>query len=1161
MKKFFTLVVGLLTTMLMPTMAEENSPISLSETSATALEDGFYVIKSLSSSGTGFLYTELGLSERPYRLNTGIDLTTQVSDQQKKYIWQLTNKEDGSFTLKNLDTGTYVPADNARNKNMTGTETANLKIKESDGYFYLYMTNYTHSGETLYVHTNKPSYINWSYWNDCSPTGTSIQPSFYKLSEDPTTYWTSAEEEDDTDDSNFELPEIIGDEWPNGLNWYTLQNGSAGFFLSDNGTATYIALNDVKTDLSDADLWLRSGNATNGYRLYNKAAGPSKVLAAPTTMTGTTGSTSYPIMVDKNNIPEGYTDLWIFTTSSYLGDDVKAYFIAEKDYPAARMNNRDNKLAFWTGGADAGSSFQWIWAKTVQPITMDNGSFTATNAGGTWASVWTSNTTPQFTLNANRNNMKVETSTGGTIEAWRGNTEPQPYTISAGSDYIISDYSFDFISAGTTSISVIDAAGNAYASSTETQTISVTDLKESTATFTLSGSNNGIVITNFLVTIQRNISTPEPQFDVFPTLTTSAIPYRIPGIATAYDGTLVCVADYRYSRADIGSGRIDLHIRRSHDNGETWDDIMMPSNMQGNGNCSDGNKVAGFGDPCIVGDSESPRMMITSCSGYPGFFSGNRTQHLSWARWYSDDNGATWTGPDYIDEKYIYSKFDNSAYGGVTGWFVGAGRIFQSKTTKIGDYYRLYCSGSSYNKSQTANWVLYSDDFGLTWEFLGGCDVSPIPGGDEPKCEELPDGSVLISSRVGGGRRFNIFNFTNTEKAEGSWGAVAVSNSSNGGVVFPNACNGEPMMVPATRRSDGKKLYLMLQSGPFGPGRSNVGIYYKELESLADFVTPEAFAKQWDGRHQCTSLGSAYSSLDLQHNNTVAFVYEEETYCGAGGGGYTIAYKNYTIEQITDSAYAYLDESEIDRDAFTSEGISAKYSNLTAGTYVGCYSAAGVEEANSALDEYKANPSKAAYEGLNSKLQDAERVEISEGTIYRLRNFGRQNATLYLTASGETDLTVAALDEESEDQIWTFQSTGEASYWNILNPSRELYIGATPNRETRTTLTSESAPYIVESTINGESRFQCTTPSEASYPFLHLAGDCVRIVPWLANSPAANAASYWYIEPTDIETAIALTPAQEPMQQISAYDLQGRKVNTFRRPGVYIFNRKKVIVK
>ena len=102
----------------------------------------------------------------------------------------------------------------------------------------------------------------------------------------------------------------------------------------------------------------------------------------------------------------------------------------------------------------------------------------------------------------------------------------------------------------------------------------------------------------------------------------------------------------------------------------------------------------------------------------------------------------------------------------------------------------------------------------------------PRASGDEPKAEELPDGSILLSSRCTGGRNFNIFTFSDTRSGQGTWGQVAFSGSGNKGVTaLSNACNGEVLLVPVTRKKDKKTMFLLLQSLPFGSGRANVGIY------------------------------------------------------------------------------------------------------------------------------------------------------------------------------------------------------------------------------------------------------------------------------------------------------------------------------------------------
>lgn len=392
--------------------------------------------------------------------------------------------------------------------------------------------------------------------------------------------------------------------------------------------------------------------------------------------------------------------------------------------------------------------------------------------------------------------------------------------------------------------------------------------------------------------------------DIFPTFTSEDIPYRIPAIATAKNGNVVAVADYRYSRQDIGTGRIDLHLRVSKDKGRTWGEIMRPDVMRGNGLMQPGNERAGYGDPCIVGDKQSNRMIILSCSGMPSTFDGTREQHLGTARWYSMDGGLTWGSPEYIGEE-IYSQFDHSQYGPLQAMFVASGRILQSSTIRKGDNYRLYCAIFTKGPQGCNNFVLFSDNFGQTWNVLGGAGQCPIIGkADEAKVEELPNGNILISSRCQGGRNFNIFTFSDTTKGEGKWGEAAFSGAENGGVESKqNACNGDLMLLSVTRTSDKKKTHLLLQSVPFGPQRSHVGIYYKDLSNESTYSTPEAIAANWDGKYEASQLGGAYSAMTCQKDNSIGFLYEECTHCGCEGGGYTLVYQNLSIKQITGGKY------------------------------------------------------------------------------------------------------------------------------------------------------------------------------------------------------------------------------------------------------------------
>ncbi len=1138
--------------------AQENS-ISVTEVTE-APADGFYVIHSACSSGNGYLYTDANLTERPFRTDGTVDLSTQVNANDTKYIWQLTNNaEDGTFTLTHYQTKKAIPADAERNKNMSGTGAASLKLETAegatDGNWFVYQTNYTNGGNKMYVHANKASDIdaNWSYWDDASVTGTSVRLKLYKLDSEPAELPEPAEPA-----LPFVTTTVTDGAFAPGTIWYTLKIGQNGLFLSDNSGADYIALNKTRTSFEDADLWCFTGNREEGFSIYNKAAGATKRLASPVTMTGNTGGEAYVILKEEGD--DTYNYLWSLSSSSNL-EDTESYYIAQYG-TTYKMNNRQGKLAFWTTGQDAGSSVVISFAEVTADVNTSTGTFTASNPTKTWHAVWSSSQLEGFTLGTGVNNMTTE---GENIAGYTGLSGASTYTLTAPAGYSIAGYSFDFANtnADASYALTLNVDGKNYTSSTETQHVSVEGLTERIATFSQTGANKGLTFTNFSVTVRPSMEAEEPSFEIFP-CAGSEVPYRIPAIATASNGDIIAVADYRHSRADIGmanNGRIDLHGRISKDNGQTWGDIFTI--VEGKGAASPDFMHVGFGDPCIVADRESNRVLVMSCAGNVSFPGGSRDKHQNIARFYSEDNGQTWSEPVDIAES-IYAQFDESPFGPVKAMFIGSGKISQSKTIKIGDYYRLYCAVLMRQASgPNVNFVLYSDDFGGSWTVLGGTDVSPIPsGGDEPKAEELPDGSVIISSRAQG-RLFNIFNYTDIEKGEGFWGNMTQSlASANNGICAQggNPTNGEIMIVPAVRKEDNTPVYIALQSVPFGPNRANVGIYYKELESFTDFSSAENFAKDWDGRHQSTKLGSAYSTMTWQSNNTLGFVYEEDLY--SCSGGYTITYKNYSLEQITDSVYTYNAEG-IDAQAFIQPGVKEKAEAIAAktGPYVGMLTEDGSAEINAAYAAYAEAPSTATYVTLNATIGSADRVEIEDQKVYRLRNYGRAGDK-YLKALSD-NLTVATLDEDNQDLLFGFAANGDGT-WKIVNESQNIYIGATGENETRIPVTgneAEAAPYRVRSTDDGLSALLCQTP--VNNPAIHLAGDMTRLVPWMAASPAANGASFWYIEPTDMTlTDIENITAGSHVKETRFYDLSGRRVLSPVKGNIYVTDdRRKVLVK
>lgn len=554
-------------------------------------------------------------------------------------------------------------------------------------------------------------------------------------------------------------------------------------------------------------------------------------------------------------------------------------------------------------------------------INMNNGTFTTISESKKYAAHWRSKqTNPTIDIDCGKNNIDIAQSDGTRIQAWIGRDGSCAYNISVSEGWKIVGYSMDaaLVTEGN-AVTLRDANNKEYVLTTTPTTITVNNINARTTLFTLVGGNYGANLTNFKVIYAADDSGTKTDLRTFTVFDThnSTVPYRIPAIGKAYNGDIIAVADYRYSKGDIGTGKLDLRLRRSTDNGASWGDVLTPEMFKGDGKNANGtdfvrgtsvatqgrHDACAYGDPCIVGDRTSPRMMITSCSGYPGFGEGDNTYHQGWARWYSDDNGANWKGPEYLDEKFVYEPLRKAGHY-IHGFFIGSGKIHQSRYIKKDKYYRLYCAGLSQTSGSKANWVLYSDDFGETWAFLGGTKTSPLAGGDEPKVEELPNGNVILSSRTPYGRYFNIYTYSEPLDGEsGSWGTMALSNSAVNGLVSSESfgTNGEIQIMPVTRKSDGTKTFIALQSLPTGANRTNVKIFYKEIGSADKYDTPADFAKDWDGSYQVSTTTSAYSTWCLQGDNALGLLYEENNY----NSGYDIVYKHLTVETVTADKYSF----------------------------------------------------------------------------------------------------------------------------------------------------------------------------------------------------------------------------------------------------------------
>ena len=151
------------------------------------------------------------------------------------------------------------------------------------------------------------------------------------------------------------LPFVAAADYASITKWYYLKIKDASY-LSYAAGLEYIDLaNKSAVDASnkDAYTWAFIGNPFDGFQVVNMAAGASKILSSSTTIDGD-GANTHPILTG-TPVADGNNTHWTLTATT--ADIANGFFMAQKGFANNRMNNRNNKLAYWTGGADAGSTF------------------------------------------------------------------------------------------------------------------------------------------------------------------------------------------------------------------------------------------------------------------------------------------------------------------------------------------------------------------------------------------------------------------------------------------------------------------------------------------------------------------------------------------------------------------------------------------------------------------------------------------------------------------------------------------------------------------------------------------------------------------------------------------------------------------------------------
>lgn len=212
--------------------------------------------------------------------------------------------------------------------------------------------------------------------------------------------------------------------------------------------------------------------------------------------------------------------------------------------------------------------------------------------------------------------------------------------------------------------------------------------------------------------------------------------YRIPGIATTNNGTLIAVYDNRYEHAGDLPANIDVGMSRSTDGGHTWESMKIIMDM------GEPHENNGVGDPSILVDPATNTIWVAalwskgnrSIAGSKPGLSPDTTGQFVLA--YSNDDGLTWSEPFSITEQ-IKNPIWHLYFNGP-----GAGMVMQDGTLVFpSQYWDETTSPSRVGMPYSS--IIYSKDHGKTWHSGVGAKRNTT----EAQVVETTPGTLMLNMR------------------------------------------------------------------------------------------------------------------------------------------------------------------------------------------------------------------------------------------------------------------------------------------------------------------------------------------------------------------------------------------------------------------------------
>jgi hypothetical protein len=371
-------------------------------------------------------------------------------------------------------------------------------------------------------------------------------------------------------------------------------------------------------------------------------------------------------------------------------------------------------------------------------------------------------------------------------------------------------------------------------------------------------------------------------------------------------------------------------------------------------------------------------------------------------------------------------------------------------------------------------------------------------------------------------------------------------------------------------------MYLALQSLPTGSGRTNVGIYYKELTDYTDMNSVANFSTDWNGFYQVSNTSSAYSSLDLQADDRIGFIYEEtltgwgkrnnpvSTSFPNGEGqhnfdGFDNIYVAYDLDYITGGTYVV--NRNVSRGAFVKNYLNAMIDASSV-------SAATKADAKKAVEALSDNPTTAEVDKVYGVLAGEPLADPWDGKVVTFTNVQQNGKEYALYINDQNVLSISNDPVEYLGDAAKFvckkENSGKYSLYNEASNSYMIWragnnYGYNNNAGTLSTYNATYCDWSINDasgTVPGTYYITSKRANGTTDGTLILLSSGVFDAWSSGVGYASNYSNLFRIEAT-VPTAIESVSAKRDGK---VYDLSGRQVAHPTR-GIYIIDGRKVYIK